>query len=104
MKSSQPPSLATWLLEHLVPGGKNEALEGDLLEDFRRRDSVAWYWRQVFMAILVGCSKELRKRWVVIVFAIIYSSAIPWKQIWLNVEFESLLHLGLKLAWPLSLI
>jgi len=104
MKSSEPPPLATWLLEHLVPGEKNEALTGDLLEDFQRRGSVVWYWRQVFMAVLVGCSKELRKRWGGIVFAIICSSAIPLKQIWLSVEFESLLHLGFKLAWPLSLI
>jgi hypothetical protein len=104
MKSWEPPSLATWLLEHLVPGEKNEALTGDLLEDFQRRGSVAWYWRQVFMAILVGCSNELRKRWGGIVFAIICTSAVPWKHILLNVEFESLLHLGFKLAWPLSLI
>ena len=104
MKSSEPPPLATWLLERLVPGEKNEALTGDLLEDFQRRGSVAWYWRQVFMAILVGCYKELRKRWGGIVFAIICTSAIPWKQIWLNVEFESLLNLGFRLAWPLSLI
>ncbi|HXN24406.1 MAG TPA: hypothetical protein VOA41_16825 [Candidatus Dormibacteraeota bacterium] len=104
MKSSQPPSLATWFLEHLVPGGKNEALAGDLLEDFRRRGSVAWYWRQVIMAILVGFSKELRTRWIGIVFAIIYSSAIPWKQIGQNLEIQSLLLLGLRLAWPVSLI
>jgi hypothetical protein len=104
MKSSQPPSLATWLLKHFVPGGKNEPLEGDLLEDFRRRDSVAWYWRQVFMAILAGCHKELRPRWIGIVFATIYSCIIPWKQIWLNLEIQSLLHLGLKLVWPFSLI
>jgi hypothetical protein len=104
MKSSEPPPLATWLLERLVLGEKNEALTGDLLEDFQRRGSVAWYWRQVFMAILVGCYKELRKRWGGIVFAIICTCAIPWRQIWLNVEFESLLHLGLKLAWPWSLI
>jgi len=87
-----------------MPGVKNEALAGDLLEDFRRRGSVAWYWRQVFIAILVGCSRELRTRWVVIVFAVIYSSAIPREQIWLNLEFKSLLHLGLKLPWPVSLI
>lgn len=104
MKSSRPPSLATWLLEHLALGGKNEALTGDLLEDFRRRGSAAWYWRQVSMAILVGCSKELRRRWIGIVFAIVCSSAIPWEEVFLHARFWSLLHVGLKLAWPVSLI
>jgi hypothetical protein len=104
MKSSQPPRLATWLLEHLMPGVKNEALIGDLLEDFRRRGSVAWYWRQAFVAILAGCSKELRTRWAGIVFAMIYSSVIPWGEIRVNLEFKYLLHLGLKLPWPVSLI
>jgi hypothetical protein len=56
------------------------------------------------MAILVGFSKELQTRWIGIVFAIIYSSAIPWKQIWQNLKIQSLLLLGLKLAWPVSLI
>ena len=104
MKSSQPPLLATWLLEHLVLGGKNEALTGDLLEDFRRRGSVAWYWRQVFMAIRVGCSEELRARRIEIIFAIICSSAVPWEQVFLNFEFQCLLLLGLKMVWPVSLI
>ena len=29
-----PPTIATWMLKHLVLGNRNEALEGDLLEEF----------------------------------------------------------------------
>jgi len=60
VKSSQPPALATWLVEHLIPGSRNEALAGDLLEQFGRGRSALWYWRQVLVAILVGLVKEWR--------------------------------------------
>jgi hypothetical protein len=64
MRSSEPPPWATWMLDHLVSGEKNEALAGDLLEEFNRRRSVAWYSRQVVGAILAGLSKELRAVWL----------------------------------------
>jgi hypothetical protein len=57
MRPSEPPVLATWLLEHVRFSNTDEALAGDLLEDFRHGRSVAWYWRQVFAAILVGFRK-----------------------------------------------
>ena len=55
-----PPRLATWLLGHL--NGTNEALAGDLLEEYRHGRSAAWYWRQVMKAILVGQPKALSGR------------------------------------------
>jgi len=58
-----PPALATWLLHRMVPGENNEALAGDLLEEFHRRGSVAWYWRQVLGAMVAGFSKQLRAGW-----------------------------------------
>lgn len=66
MTQSKPPALATWMLEHLLWGGRNEALAGDLLEEFQRRRSVAWYWRQVTGAILASFSNELRADWVMV--------------------------------------
>ena len=104
MKSSQPPAPATWLLEHLVPEGKNEVLAGDLLEAFGQQGSAAWYWRQVLAAIMVGFLQELRLRWVAILFAIVCSSAVPWLHIWFTPQFQSLFYFGIRLAWPLSLI
>jgi hypothetical protein len=66
MKPSKPPAVATWLLEHLLWGGRNEALAGDRLEEFQRRGSVAWYWRQVIGAVFVSFSNELRADWVAV--------------------------------------
>lgn len=52
MKSSQPPSVATWLLLHLASGQDRDALVGDLIEEYRRGRSESWYWRQVLIAIV----------------------------------------------------
>jgi hypothetical protein len=68
MKMSRPPRAAAWLLEYLVPGRMNDALAGDLQEEFGRRGAV-WYWRQVLLAIIVGFFRHLRKEWVSIAYA-----------------------------------
>lgn len=104
MKSSQPPALATWLLEHLVAEGKNEVLAGDLLEEFGRQGSTARYWRQVLAAIMVSFLQELRVRWTAILVAIVCSSAVPWQHLWFSRQFQSLFQFGIRLPWPLSLI
>src|SRR5882762_3123229 len=103
MKSSQPPPLATWLLEHVVARGRNEALAGDLMEGYNQGHSAAWYWRQVFIAIVVVFSMELRSRWITIIFAGVISGAVPWKQIWHSSQFQSLVVWGISLPWPASL-
>jgi hypothetical protein len=64
MKSSQPPAMATWLLEHSRFGNAGEALTGDLLEEFRHGRSATWYWRQVVLALLAGYGKDVRAHWV----------------------------------------
>jgi hypothetical protein len=66
-----PPTMATWMLKHLVLGHRNEALEGDLLEEFQRRRSASWYWRQVLGAIL-GFANVLRAGWVM-VWAVVFA-------------------------------
>ena len=45
----RPPRLASLLLERFTPG--NEALHGDLDEEFSSGRSSGWYWRQVMAAI-----------------------------------------------------
>jgi hypothetical protein len=103
MKSPQPPVLATWLLDHLVPGGISEALAGDLLEQFGQQRSAAWYWRQVLAAIIVSFLRELRVRSIAILLAIACSSVVPWRHIWITPQFKSLSNFGFRLPWPLSL-
>jgi putative ABC transport system permease protein len=51
----KPPRLAEWLLRHLVPlDGQHDTIRGDLLEEFRRRSSAAWYWRETLALIIRG--------------------------------------------------
>ena len=46
MKTSNPPVVATWMLQHLTLRSESEALAGDLLEQFRMGRRAGWYWRQ----------------------------------------------------------
>jgi len=56
MRSSRPPVLASWLIEHLIPGIQKDALVSDLLEQFSQGRSAAWYWHQALVAVLVNFS------------------------------------------------
>jgi hypothetical protein len=50
MRRHQAPRLALALLERVVPD--SASLAGDLIEEFERRQSSAWLWRQVLAAIV----------------------------------------------------
>ncbi|MGA8184186.1 MAG: hypothetical protein WB819_11165 [Terriglobia bacterium] len=47
----------------MVLGDRTEAIEGDLLEEFQRRRSAGWYWRQVAGAIVASVAEESRQHW-----------------------------------------
>ena len=55
-----PPRLARLLLDWLAPG--NDALRGDLDEEFAGGRSRRWYWRQVFSAIAHEGTLRVRGR------------------------------------------
>ena len=60
MTPKQPPVIAAWTLRHFGSGPNNEALLGDLAEQYRQNDDAMWYWRQAMKAIPVSFFKEIR--------------------------------------------
>jgi signal peptidase I len=62
MKRARPPTLATWFLDRLGDKYRRDALVGDLLEEYRRGRSNAWYWRQVLWAMIASGRSALRPR------------------------------------------
>jgi hypothetical protein len=77
MNRTEPPRPATWMLEHLTPADRDEALAGDLLESFRAGRSSAWYWRQAIAAWFVGWLKYLSMRRSLLIFAALWSTLAP---------------------------
>ena len=71
MKTPQPPKLATWLLERLVPGPHGDALVGDLVEQYRQGRSGSWYWRQVLVTIISGLAKDRMLRGAAVLGALL---------------------------------
>jgi hypothetical protein len=74
MSTSQPPRLASWLLQHLASSPKPESLVGDLIEQYRNGRSATWYWRQVLTAIVVGATRDIRAHKLLAIRAV----AIGW--------------------------
>lgn len=80
MKRREPPLLATWMLEHLTSGNRDEALAGDLLEEFREGRSGSWYWHQVVTACVVSWGRSLGARVPLLLFALLWSIPAPaWR-------------------------
>ena len=77
MRKAAPPLVAAWLLEHLTIGPRNEALTGDLLEEFRSGRSARWYWRQVLGAIIFGLSRAVGSQGTAALFALLWSMLAP---------------------------
>jgi hypothetical protein len=106
MRPDEPRGVATWLLEHLVPGPRNDALAGDLLEDFRCGRSKTWYWRQVLVAIVLGVSRESRIHLGLMFFAASWAMLAP---AWLRLLANSEQHFNLterfdRMDWPWSIV
>jgi hypothetical protein len=106
MRRSEPPSLATWILDHAVPGGRDEGLAGDLLEEYRSGRSAGWYWRQVFSATVIGFTRMLGGNGALILFAALWSLFAP---AWLLIVTRAEEHYHLKerfyrMDWPWSTV
>jgi hypothetical protein len=93
------------MLEHLTPGYRNEALAGDLREEFLRRRSAVWYWRQALTAVVIAWSKDVVDHGPLIAFAALWTVLAPgWWLLTLKME-EHQNFFGLwGIAWPWSTI
>ena len=91
MTRIDPPPLANWVLEHLSIGERNEALAGDLLEEFRAGRTERWYWGQVLAAVAVTWLENLGGRAPMLLFVILWSMAAPaWNSFCITVQSEGL--------------
>jgi hypothetical protein len=101
MRSSKPPALATWLVEHMVPGAQNEALAGDLIEQFSQGRSAGWYWRQVIGAIVVGCWREFRTLGAAAAITVIWTSALTlfYGRFWVGAQMTVLVGTFMRHGW-----
>ena len=73
-----PPTIPTWLWRHFV---WNDALIGDLIEEFRRGRSEWWYWRQALGSILLGSYQDVRLHKLMALRAIVVGwgvLTVPW--------------------------
>jgi len=77
VKRIEPPRTAAWMLEHLTPKDCDEALAGDLLEDFRSGRTDGWFWRQALAAWTLAWGRYLSNRRPLLVFAFLWSMLAP---------------------------
>jgi hypothetical protein len=106
MTPAKPPSLATWLLHRLTPGPHNEALAGDLLEEFRAGRPAAWYWRQIVAVIAIAFSRQILLNRTVMLFAVLWSALVPsWLLAIAGIEQSlNLTQRFFQMDWPWSIV
>jgi hypothetical protein len=92
------------MLEHLTPADRDEALAGDLIEDFRTGRTNRWYWRQAFSACATGWINYFGDRRFLVAFAILWSMLAPgWAVFFRAAVNDSSLN-RLNRDWPLALL
>ena len=104
MKRILSVALATWMLEHLTFGSRNESLSGDLLEEFQSGRSVGWYWRQALSAIAVSFSSKFRAYLLPLLFSAGWSILYPalWPSILRSRVTQTILERMAERDWPYS--
>ncbi len=104
MSRITPPRLPAWMLEHLNAGKGNDALTGDLVEEFHHGRSVVWYWRQAIAALVIGWLRNIRNHRNLMVFTALWSMLAPgWTMIAMRVtEHQAEVWHLWRLNWPWS--
>jgi hypothetical protein len=86
MTTTQPPRFATFLLDRLGP--QNEALAGDLAEEYRAGRSALWYSRQVAITIVFHMVADIRGHWLIVlrgvVTGLVLLRALGWVVAWIE--------------------
>jgi hypothetical protein len=106
MRENRPPLAAAWMLAHLVPGKWNEALAGDLQEEFSGGRSAGWYWRQVFGAIAASCAQQVYHNRFAAFYAALWSMLAPASLV-LTIKLETaspLFGRMWRMDWPWSTV
>src|SRR5215471_12778000 len=80
----KPPVLATWLLERFGVKRQNEALMGDLAEEYQAGKSWAWYWWQTLVAIWVTAVRDIHAHKLLALRAVAMTWILWRLLIWLH--------------------
>lgn len=82
MTIHQPPRLATWILKRLGSTIIEDALVGDLFEEYQTRRSPLWYWRQVGVAIGAGACRDVWHHLPVALGAVVTGLVVAAVPVW----------------------
>jgi hypothetical protein len=109
------PSIARWLLQHLGSSPNNDAIMGDIAEQYAQSRSRIWYWRQVITAIATSMLSEcwnhrlvagqaLIRGWLVLYLCAytlgpLFNNLASWSRWW---RVDWIRASGYTLSWLLS--
>jgi len=94
MSSRTPPRFATALLKLLA--GDDDALMGDMQEQFQRGKSPVWYWRQIVGIGIHDLRVRILGGWIVLATAVALTTpAVGW---WGAVRIAASMALGLAIT------
>jgi hypothetical protein len=66
----EAPGLAIWLLNHFGASAQNDAILGDITEQYASGRSPGWFWKQVISAIAISTFREMWNNKLVSVVAL----------------------------------
>jgi non-heme chloroperoxidase len=103
MRTTKSVAFTSWILEHLTFGPRNEALAGDLLEEFHSGRSAMWYRRQALAAVAIGALEVTRASVMLLIFSATWTMLYPaWKSIVSGFMGHPTPDRLSLLAWPYS--